>query len=142
MHLYERKKSFIKIPTLILYLKLQKSISGFWILTWRVMGGWLGLELSIIFTQTVGRLFNMWVTPYTGIIILAKLKYFMSKKDKETFRAWNKRYRLKSLNQIGLYKTLLKRWIFDDSDETEIKLPLLNCLNVLEYIWWLLNSEL
>ena len=141
MHLYERKKSFIKIPTLILYLKLQKSIFGFWILTWRVMRGWVGLELSIIFTQTVGR-FNMWVTPYTGIIILSKLKYFISKKDKETFRAWNKRYRLKSLNQIGLYKTLLKRWIFDDSDETEITLPLLNCLNVLEYIWWLLNSEL
>ena len=141
MHLYERKKSFIKIPTLILYLKLQKSIFGFWILTWRVMGGWVGLELSIIFTQTVAR-FNMWVTPYTGITILAKLKYFISKKDKETFRVWNKRYRLKSLNQIGLYKTLLKRWIFDDSDETEITLPLLNCLNVLEYIWWLLNSEL
>ena len=28
MHLYERKKSLIKIPTLILYLKLQPSIFG------------------------------------------------------------------------------------------------------------------
>ena len=35
-----------------------------------------------------------------------------------------------------------RRWIFDDSDEIEIKLPLLNCLNILEYICWLLNSDL
>ena len=35
--------------------------------------------------------------------------------------------------QICLYKTLIKRWIFDDSDEIEIRLPLLNCLNILEY---------
>ena len=39
---------------------------------------WVGLELSIIFTQTVGR-FDLRVTPYTGILTLAKLKYFMSK---------------------------------------------------------------
>ena len=38
---------------------------------------WVGLELSIIFMQTVGS-FNMWVTPYTGILTLGKLKYFMS----------------------------------------------------------------
>ena len=44
-----------------------------------VMGtGWVGLELSIILTQTVGR-FDMRVTPYTGILTLKKLKYFMSK---------------------------------------------------------------
>ena len=46
------------------------------------------------------------------------------------------------LNQIGLYKTLIKRCIFDDSDEIKIRLPLLNYLNILEYIWWLLNSDL
>ena len=40
--------------------------------------GWVGLELSIIFTQTVGR-FDMWVTLYRGILTLAKLKYFMPK---------------------------------------------------------------
>ena len=40
--------------------------------------GWVGLELSIIFRQTVGR-FDMQVTPYTGILTLEKLKYFMSK---------------------------------------------------------------
>ena len=28
--------------------------------------------------QTVGR-FDKWLTPYTGILILVKLKYFMSK---------------------------------------------------------------
>ena len=38
---------------------------------------------------------------------------------------WNEEYRLQRLNQIGLYKTLIKRWIFDDSDEIEIRLPLL-----------------
>ena len=31
--------------------------------------------------------------------------------------------------------------ILDDSDEIETRLPLLNCLNFLEYIWWLLNSD-
>ena len=30
--------------------------------------GWVGLELSVILAQTVGRL-DMWVTPYTGISI-------------------------------------------------------------------------
>ena len=39
---------------------------------------WVGLELSIIFMQIVGR-FDTWVTPYTGILTLEKLKYFMSK---------------------------------------------------------------
>ena len=33
----------------------------------------------------------------------------------------------------GLYKTLIKRRIFDDSDEIENRLPLLNYLNILEY---------
>ena len=46
------------------------------------------------------------------------------------------------LNYIGLYKTYIKRWIFDVSDETQISLPLLNRLNILEYILWLLNSDL
>ena len=40
--------------------------------------GWVVLELSIIFMETVGR-FDMWVTLYTGILTLAKLKYFMFK---------------------------------------------------------------
>ena len=40
------------------------------------------------------------------------------------------------------YKTLIKRSVFDESDEIEIRLPFLNCLNILEYIWWLLNSDL
>ena len=31
---------------------------------------------------------------------------------------------------------------FYGSDEIEIWLPLLNFLNILEYIWWLLNSDL
>ena len=34
----------------------------------------------------------------------------------KTFRAWNKEYRLQRVNQIGLYKTLIKRWIFHDSE--------------------------
>ena len=40
--------------------------------------GWVGLELSIIMTQSVGK-FDMSLTPYTGILTLAKLKYFMTK---------------------------------------------------------------
>ena len=40
--------------------------------------GWVILELCIIFMQTEGR-FDMWVTSYTGILTLAKLKFFMSK---------------------------------------------------------------
>ena len=40
--------------------------------------GWVGLKLRIIFTRTVGR-FRMSVTSYTGMLTLAKLKYFMSK---------------------------------------------------------------
>ena len=40
--------------------------------------GWVGLELSIIMTQTVGK-FDMSLTPYTSILTLAKLKYFMTK---------------------------------------------------------------
>ena len=47
-----------------------------------------------------------------------------------------------SANQIGLYKNLIKRQIFDYSDEIEFRLPLLNCLNILKYIWWLRNSDL
>ena len=40
MHLCERKKSFIKIPTLILYLRLQTLVfCRFGILTW--LGGWV-----------------------------------------------------------------------------------------------------
>ena len=40
--------------------------------------GWVGLKLSIIFMQTVGRV-NMLMTPYTSILPLAKLKCFMPK---------------------------------------------------------------
>ena len=55
---------------------------------------------------------------------------------------WNMKYRLQRLNQLGLYKSLIKRRIFDDSDEIDIKFHLLNYLNTLEYIWWLLNADL
>ena len=42
MHLCQRTKSFIKIPTLSLYLKLWTSIfRRFGILKWRVLGGWV-----------------------------------------------------------------------------------------------------
>ena len=42
MHLCERKKSFIKFPTLILYLKLETLIFGrFGILIFMVLGGWV-----------------------------------------------------------------------------------------------------
>ena len=40
MHMCQRKKYFIKIPTLICEVKGT---------------GWLGLELNVISTQTVGR---------------------------------------------------------------------------------------
>ena len=39
---------------------------------------WVGLELTLIFTQTVGRV-DMGVTLYTDILTLTKLKHFMSK---------------------------------------------------------------
>ena len=65
MHLCQRKKSFIKIPEFI-----NINFSQIW--HFAVKGtGWVGLELSINFRQTVGR-FNMWVTPYTGMLTLAK----------------------------------------------------------------------
>ena len=78
MHLCERKKSFIKN----LYTNFISEVIDidFWQI-WHFDGkgtGWVGLELSIILTRTVER-FDMWVTPYTGILILAKLKYFVSK---------------------------------------------------------------
>ena len=38
----------------------------------------MDLEFSIILAETVGR-FKIRVTPYTGILALAKLKYFMYK---------------------------------------------------------------
>ena len=40
--------------------------------------GWMGLKLSVILTQTIGRL-DIGVTLYAGILTLVKLKYFMSK---------------------------------------------------------------
>ena len=73
MHLCERKKSFIKF----IYEVVNFDFQQIW--HFDVKGtGLVGLELSIIFVQTEGT-FDMWVTPYTGILILAKLKYFMSK---------------------------------------------------------------
>ena len=52
MHFCERKESFIKILSLILYLKFR--FLAMWYFD--VKGtGWVGLELSIIFTETVGR---------------------------------------------------------------------------------------
>ena len=80
LRLCQRKKSFIKIPTLILYLSYEVMNIDFpQIWHFEVKGtGWVGLELSIISTQNVGR-FYLWVTRSTGILTLAKLKYFMSK---------------------------------------------------------------
>ena len=57
MHLCERKKSFIKVSTLILYLKLQTSF--FWPI-WHFDvkdTGWVSLEFTIIFMQTVGKFY-------------------------------------------------------------------------------------
>ena len=51
---------------------------GFWQIWHFDMTGWVGLALSFILTETVGR-FDMSVIPYTGILILVNLKYFMSK---------------------------------------------------------------
>ena len=111
---------------------------------------WVGLELNIILTQTVGR-FNKWVTPYTGILTLEKLKYFMykdlsSKTLKSCTAANNTRRDIQSVEQEILSAQVKPdrpiQNFFDDSNEIEIRLPLLTCLNNLEYIWWLLNSEL
>ena len=55
MHLYKRNKSFIKIPTLILYLKL-KNIDFRQIWHFDVKAtGWVGLQLSVILMQNVGK---------------------------------------------------------------------------------------
>ena len=56
MNLCERKESFIKIPTLILYQKLRKFwqiFGSFWQIRHFDATGWMGLELSFILTQTV-----------------------------------------------------------------------------------------
>ena len=74
MHLCERKKSFIKILTFI----SEVTNIGFWQICHFDVTEWLGLELSVILTQTVGR-FDMWVTPYAGILTLARLKDLMFK---------------------------------------------------------------
>ena len=104
---------------------------------------WVGLDFGFTLMQIVGR-FEIWMTPYTDILTLAKLKYFMFK-GLSTKALWsctvanNKRRHpdhgirnLQRLNQKDLYKTLIKIRIFDDSNETEIRLPLLNSLNILE----------
>ena len=84
---------------------------------WREGTGWMGLELSIIFMQTVRRS-DMWVGPYTGILTLAKLKYFMTK-ELSNKALWSctaanstRRHseRGKRLNQICLHKTVLTVW--------------------------------
>ena len=65
MHLCEWKKSFTKIPTPI--LKSEVTNINFWQIWHFDMKGtvWVGLELSIISIQTVGR-FDMRVIPYPG----------------------------------------------------------------------------
>ena len=64
----QRKKSFIKIPEVI-------NINFPQIWHFEVKDtGWVGLELSIILTQTVGR-FDMWVTPYTTILTFTRPEY-------------------------------------------------------------------
>ena len=98
-------------------------------------------------TLTVGK-FDMWENPYADIVTLTKLKYFMSKdlntKPLKSCNAANNTMRhpeegtinivCKHLNQMDLYKTLIKRWIFDDSDEIQNRVPFLYCRNSLEYI--------
>ena len=70
MPLYQRKKSFIKVPTLINIPQIcHFEVKDTW---------WVVLELHVILTQTVGR-FDMSVTVLTGTLTLEKLKYFMSK---------------------------------------------------------------
>ena len=60
------------------------------------------------------------------------------------------KYHLQRLNKTkrlikGLYKTLIQILIFDDSDEIEISLDLLNCLNILNtsggYLTQTFNSQ-
>ena len=61
MHLCERKKSFIKFATLILYLNYKHQFLpdlGFDAKS----TGWVDLQLSVILTQTMGK-FNMSATP-------------------------------------------------------------------------------
>ena len=155
MFLCKRKKRFIKITIYTNFISAVIDINFWRIWYFHMKGtGLVGLEPSIIFMQTEGR-FDMWATLYTDILTLAMLKHFMSK-DLSTkhykvslllitqidIQTWNKKYSLQRLNQICLYKPLIKRWIFDDSDEIAITLPLLKCLKILEYIWWLLNSDL
>ena len=56
MNLCERKKSFIKLPTLILYQKLGnfwQIFGSFWQIRHFGATGWMGLELSFILTQIV-----------------------------------------------------------------------------------------
>ena len=53
MHFCERKKIFIKIPTLIFTPKV--IIIGFWQIWHFDLTGWMGLELSVILMQTAGR---------------------------------------------------------------------------------------
>ena len=74
MHLCQRTKSFIKIPTLILYLKLWTSIfRRFGILKWRLLAGWVWNLASFWHKLWEG----LYVSDrYTGILTLAKLKSF------------------------------------------------------------------
>ena len=80
LHLCDRKKSFIKFSTLILY-----SINiHFWQMwhfdvkgTW-----WVGMQLSVILTETVER-FNMWVAPKE---VWWYLKTGLRKKKQLSFR--------------------------------------------------------
>ena len=60
MHLCERKKSFIKFPTLILCFKVETLIFGrFGILTLTILGGGLSLGI-IVLTKTLGRFDCEW----------------------------------------------------------------------------------
>ena len=97
-------------------------------------------KFSIIFMQTVGR-FNTLTTSYTGILTLAKLKCFMSKDlstKTQSCTAANKtrrhsEYGIRNIVcKVCLRKSLIKRLIFDDSDEIEVRLPC--CWSVL--IFW------
>ena len=73
MHLCERKKSFIEILTLILYVKSKTLIfSRFGNLSWRVLGGWVWNLASFSRKLREGSICK-WP------LSLVKLKYFMSK---------------------------------------------------------------
>ena len=142
MHLCQRKKSFIKSSALILYLKLPKSIfHRFVILKRRVLGGWVWnvasfwhklWEDSICEWPLLHRHCQSWNVSCLKTWVLRHYKVALLLITQGDIQSIEQKILSKSLNQIDLYKTLIKRWAFDDSHDFDIKFPLLNCLNILK----------